>query len=336
MVRLFFTAGLLLTLISPVCAASRQLTCYLDGGVVSREVAVVKGYAEVALPSGMVPGSLRVKPENGSVIIRVESLPARVDPRTEKALALLDERTELLGDRLRALQTREEIFTAAAKSQSAKAPRKSKANPEPVTAIRQGTDLALTRLEEVYRLRRTTERELKGVEAKRMDLSRRANVGGSIARIRVQGRCDAVTVAYASRDAAWKPSYDLRLDGPDTAVLTLRALLPETETGTFVTVTPTPLASPALPSDPLPVAGDYAAVTNYTLPAVATATTSPLASLSVALTNSTRLTLPSGAAACFWKGEFRGTAHLPAIHPGERVEVLCGFPSETLTPATGR
>ena len=336
MVRLFITTGLLLTLTSPICAASRQLSCYLDGGIVSREVAVAKGYAELSLPAGMVPGSLRVKPENGSVIIRVESLPARVDPRTEKALALLDERGELLGDRLRALQTREEIFTAAAKSQSAKAPRKSKANPEPVTAIRQGTDLALTRLEEVYRLRRATEKELKGLEEKRRDLSRRANVGGSVARIRVQGRCDVVTVAYATRDAAWKPSYDLRSDGPDTAVLTLRALLPETETGTFVTVTPTPLASPTLPSDPLPVAGDYAAVANYTLPVVATATTSPLGSLSVALTNSTVLTLPSGDAACFWKGEFRGRVHLPAIPPGERVELLCGSPPDTLAPATGR
>ena len=325
MKRLLLVTAILLTLNAPLWAAGRSLTCYLDGGVVSQELVVSKGYAEVSLPGGVMPGSLRVKPGGDTVISRVQTVPAPVDPKTEKTLALLDERRELLGDRLKALQTREEIFTAAAKSQSAKAPRKTKSNPEPVTAIRQGTDLALARLEEVYRLRRVTEKELKALEAKRADLARRANVGGSIARIWLQGKAGAVSVDYAVSDAAWKPVYDLRADGSGSA-LTLRALLPETGRETVVRVVPAGLGAPGAAA-PLPVAGDYAPVAAYTLPGVASLSDSPLAPLSLTLTNSTPSILPAGDVSCFWKGEYRGTAQLPLMVPSDRREIVCGRPS---------
>jgi hypothetical protein len=316
-------AATLLFVSSPLFAASRTLTCYLDGGVVSREIVTVRGYAEIPLPASVVPGSLRVKPGHDAVISRVQIAPARVDPKMEKLLASLDERRELLEDRLKALKTREEIFAAAARSQSAKAPRKSKTNPEPVTAIKQGTDLALARLEEVYRLRRTAEKELKGVDSKRVDLGRKANVGGTVARIWLQGS-GPVTVVYAQSDAAWKPVYDLRMDGTAFAQLTLRAALPETEPGIVIQVLPVQLAAPGAQPDPLPSAGDYAPVSVHTLPVVVSASAAPLSHLSVTLTNATSLTLPSGDAACFWKGEYRGTTHLPALAPGERTELLCG------------
>ena len=332
--RIAIAAGILILTTSPLHAAGRHLACYLDGGVLIQEVAATKGYVEVSLPAGMVHGSLRVKPGRDVIISRVQTVPAKVDPKTEKALALLDERRELLGDRLKALQTREEIFTAAARSQSAKAPRKSKGNPEPVTAIRQGTDLALARLEEVYRTRRATEREIKTLEARRAELARRARVGGSVARIWLQGKGGTVTVECAAADAGWKPVYDLRLDGAGHVTVTLRALLPETEAGTEVTVTPSRLDSASSPSAPLPAAGDYAAVATCTLPAVASPPPSPLAPLSVTLTNETPALLPAGDASCFWRGEFRGTARLPDLGPGERKEIVCGAtPAAPAPPA---
>jgi len=334
--RLVLTACILLLLSPPLHAANRRLTCYLDGSVLRQEILTSKGYAEVSLSGAMMPGALRVKPGNETVIIRVQVVPAKANPKLEKALASLDEHRELLGDRLRALQTREEIFVAAARSQSAKAPRKSKNNPEPVTAIKQGTDLALARLEEVYRLRRAAEMELKSLEVKRVDMARKANVGGSVARIWLQGKSGVVSVEYAAVDAAWKPVYDLRMDETgSSAAVTIRALLPETEQGTIIAVTPARLNAPS-PSVILPAGGDYAPVATYTLPVVVSASVSPISRLSLTLTNTTQMTLPAGDASCFWKGEFRGTTHLNDLAPGERKELVCGRPPEAAASDTGR
>lgn len=323
---------LLLTL--PAWAGTRSITCYLDGGVVSQAVVVVKGYAEVLLPGGMLAGTLRVKPQGEAVIAKVQTVPAKVDPKAEKALASLDERRDALGDRLKALEVREEIFTAAAKSQSAKAPRKSKTNPEPVTAIKQGTDFALTRLEEVYRARRATEKELKGLDVKRAELARKANVGGSIARIWLQGKSGSVTVEYAVTDAAWKPVYDLRLDGTGTVVITLRALLPEAEPSTAFFVVPARLTSSGIASGArLSASGEYGSIATYTLPVVAAEPASPLVPLALTLTNATTQLLPSGDASCYWKGEFWGTVLFPGLSPGDRKELVCGRPAPP-DPAT--
>ena len=67
---------------------------------------------------------------------------------------------------LQALATREEIFKSAAKSQGGKAPRKSKANPDPMQAIRQGTEFAIAQLEAVYTSRRRTEQEIRRIDSR--------------------------------------------------------------------------------------------------------------------------------------------------------------------------
>jgi hypothetical protein len=67
-----------------------------------------------------------------------------MDPgKGEKELDTLLEQRNRLGDRLQALETREEIFKSATKSQSGKAPRKTRANPDPMLTIRQGTEFAI-------------------------------------------------------------------------------------------------------------------------------------------------------------------------------------------------
>jgi len=82
---------------------------------------------------------------------RVELLPCQVPERRQKELDALIEQKNRLEDRMKALDTREDIFAAAAKSQSSKAPRKTKANPDPLASVRQGTDFAIAQLEAVYR-----------------------------------------------------------------------------------------------------------------------------------------------------------------------------------------
>ena len=319
------TGGLTLLLsVVSAHAGSKSLTCYLDGGRVSQEVTVRRGFAEVLLPNDLVSGSLRVRPLAGAVITRVQTVPAKIDAKAEKVLASLDERKDALGDRLKALDTREEIFTAAAKSQSAKAPRKSKTNPEPVTAIRQGTDLALVRLEEVYRARRATEKELKALEVKRSELAKKANVGGSVARIWLQGRDGAVAVEYLVAGGAWKPVYDFRLDGSPMVAVTLRALLPEVESGVSVAVVTAHLSAPdAAGAVPLPAAGDYAAVATFTLP-VAAAPVTTVSPLTFTVTGAMDRSLPPGDGACFWKGEYFGTVVFAGLAPGGTLELGCG------------
>jgi hypothetical protein len=325
MIRLLCSALMTLFLALPAHAGSKSLTCYLDGGRVSQDVAARRGFAEVTLPGDMVPGSLRVRPLGSAVIVRVQSVPLKVDPKAEKALAALDERKDALGDRLKALDTREEIFTAAAKAQSAKAPRKSKTNPEPVTAIRQGTDLALSRLEEVYRARRAAEKELKALEVKRAELAKKANVGGSTARIWLQGRDGSVAVEYLVTGGYWKPTYDFRLDGSTDAAVTMRAILPEMEPGMSVSVVAARLSAPdASGISSLPAGGDLAAVAAFTLPVTAIPPAPPLSSLTITLSNATDRSLPHGVGSCFWKGEYYGTVSFPGLAPGGHLELTCG------------
>ena len=285
-------------------------------------------FAEITLPRDLVPGSLRVRPLAGAVISRVQTEPAKVDAKAEKALAALDERKEILGDRLKALETREEIFKAAAKSQSAKAPRKSKTNPEPVTAIRQGTDFALTRLEEVYRSRRATEKELKALEVKREELAKKANVGGSVARIWLQGRDGAVSVEYlVSRrrletglrfpsrrlaDGSRHPAGDPAGGGAGDRRRSRGGTSRRTGSGRHAT----PAGSRRL------CRCRYLRPAGYRCGPRRTA----VSPLTFTLTGATDRSLPPGDGTCFWKGEYFGTVVFAGLAPGGTLELVCGRP----------
>ncbi len=113
----------IMMLAAPAVAAPAKVTLYLDGARVEREADAVKGEVGVSLPPGMAAGSLRVKPLQGAAIAGVEIESAPPSPKTEKEIARLTARREALADRLKALEVKEEIFRAAAKSQSGKAPR---------------------------------------------------------------------------------------------------------------------------------------------------------------------------------------------------------------------
>jgi hypothetical protein len=166
--KMFITLCImLLTAAGPTSADCKSATFYTDGVMVEQEAAAVKGVLEIPLPSGMIDDSLRIIPGSGTVIRRVDIVPAPADTgKTERELDALLEQKNRLGDRLLALATREDIFKTAAKSQSGKAPRKTKTNPEPMQSIRQGTEFAIAQLEAVYTARRKTEQEIRRLDSR--------------------------------------------------------------------------------------------------------------------------------------------------------------------------
>jgi hypothetical protein len=322
--RSFLVISFVCMLAVPALAAGNTVTLYLDGARVESEAVAAKGYAEVSLPAALLPGSLRVKPVAGA-IDRLEIAAVPLTPKRAKELATLTERRDQLEDRLKALATREEIFTAAAKSQSGKAPRKSKSNPEPLAAIRQGTDYAIAQLEAVYHARRRAENELKSVE-KRLEAEKKvANVGGSIARVWLTGKGGKVKVSYLVADLRWTPCYDFRIKREGETEVSLRAKLPPLAKGQTTAVVPAALAD----------ASSTAAMTvgEEPLPRIAVLTlpiekeqfgASSQPSLSFLLRNSSQVKLPAGEGACYRRGEYLGKVQFRGLASGEAAELVCG------------
>jgi len=206
-----------------IAQADNSITFYRDGAVFEREAVATKGIVEVPLEAGLLDGTLKVIPAAGTTILGVEISAARQDGRSGKELETLAEQRQRLEDRLQALATREEIFKAAAKSQSGKAPRKTKANPDPMQAIRQGTDYAIAQLEAVYSSRRKTEQELKKIDSRMAAVKRSGRSVESVARINVTPPHGKLSVRYATSEIGWQPRYDLHLNGSGTAQLQLFA-----------------------------------------------------------------------------------------------------------------
>lgn len=309
----------------PALAADKTVTFYLDGARVERNMTASKGYLEVALPADMQGDSLRIKPLGRTSIDRVEIVAAPSNPKRAKELAQLAERKEQLEDRLKALATREEIFTAAAKSQSGKAPRKSKSNPEPLAAIRQGTDFAIAQLETVYHARRKAEKELKSVE-NRLEMEKKAgNIGGSVARIWLKGKNGRVGISYLVSGLRWTPCYDFRLNGEGDAEVSQRASLPMLPKGATIAVVPTVLAEAATMApvivgvEPLPPIAAYKFPVEKGLYSA-----SPQPSFSFSCRNGSRQKLPAGEAACYLGGEYLGKIRFQGLAPGETGAFVCG------------
>ncbi len=321
----FFIVLLTLMLTVPVGAATRAVTLYLDGARVESELSAPRGYLEVALPGNVQANSLRLIPLGRSEIARVEVVPARVDRRTEKEIARLTERRESVEDRLKALETREEIFLAAAKSQSGKAPRKSKTNPDPMAAIRQGTEYAIAQLEGVYRVRRKAEQELKGVDSSLAEMKKKGNVGGSVARVWLAGKGGRVKVSYLLAGAQWTPRYTFRLNGDGQAEVALFADVPSVTKGAAVSVVPARLVEST--GKPLfPVAGDGSGkIKTLRLPVEkAQFTATPQSCLSFSFKSPADVSLPAGEASCFARGEYLGKVRFDGALPGEVKEVTVG------------
>jgi hypothetical protein len=216
----------LLAIAASALADSGTVTFFSDGALVEIEARAVRGTCQFPLPDALLENSLRIKPLANSYLQRVDILPVGPDRKGQLELDKLLEQKSLLEDRLQALATREEIFKAAARSQSGKAPRRTKTNPDPLQSIRTGTDFAMAQLEAVYTARRKTGRELRRIDD-RIARIRQGNGGAAtVARVRVSPPNGRVRARFAVAGQGWSPRYDIRLKGDGRADLTLYGLLP--------------------------------------------------------------------------------------------------------------
>ena len=203
--------------------AANKITFYRDGALLQQEAGAVKGVIDIPLATGLLEHTLTIVPAPGTTILGVETHKTGSGSSGDKELDTLAEQRLRLEDRLQALETREAIFTSAAKAQSGKAPRKSKANPDPMQAIRQGTDFAIAQLETVYTARRKTAEEIRKIDARIAAAGKGRRPGGETIRIAVTPSRGKVTLRYATAERGWQPQYNLHLAGDGSARLQLSA-----------------------------------------------------------------------------------------------------------------
>ncbi len=334
MIRAFSTSLSVLTVITVMAttALAGQLTVFSDGSLLELTGTAQKGLVEVTMPTQIRQGSLRVIPSPGTTIGQVDLVPCRMPLRQQKELDALTEQELRLKDRLQALDTRESIFTAAARAQSSRPPRKSKTNPDPVASVRQGTDFAIAQLEAVYTARRRTGQELERLTARIARLRETAPHGPTV-RIRVTPARGQVTVAALLEGGGWQPRYELRLDGAGNARLTQQALFTRIPAGCSVRFAPGPIKD-GLPRQTIPLRpGEPTTIASWRLPvSTAVITPEPLTSFAVTLSNGTGTTLPAGEVAVYFTGTFLGTTTLPAAPDATLIRL--GNPSSVTEPAT--
>jgi hypothetical protein len=302
--------------------AGSSVTYYLDGARISGEVPTVKGTVQVSLPPTYIPGSLRVSPTGRASLVRVEVEPLRPPSGIGSEISRLVERRRSLEDRLRAIDAREEIFKAAAKSQSSKAPRKTKGNPEPLTSIRKGTDYALAQLEEVYRARRQAEERIRSVDDRLKSLRAPETPGGSVARFRLAGK-GGVRYSYLVKENGWTPIYDFRFNGMDSVEITLRAILPlGTGKGSVI---PLSMADAVNGEKPFPAPENFAVVDRRVFPVERAETLATLqGGTAFSFRNTSGARLVPGEGACFRNGEYLGTVTFEGVAPGGVCEIVAG------------
>ena len=325
MKHVWIVITLLLAATGNALADGKVVTFFSDGAMVEIEAVANKGIAEIALPAGMIENSLRVKPLGSAAIQRVDILTPRQEGRRAKELDTLYEQKSRLEDRLLALTTREEIFKAAAKSQSGKAPRKTKANPEPMQSIRQGTEFAIAQLEAVYTARRRTEQDIRRLDAS-IAASKKGGQGGEhVARVSVTPKNGRIKMRYGLDRPAWTPGYDLRLNGDGNAQLTLMAQLPANFDGYLLQISPGALAdNTAMQARPA-VAGPSGRLAEYRLPTREEQFgTGVRSSFSFVLTNSGNSHLPAGEAALYRNGEYWGKFRFEGLSSGRSRKIVSG------------
>ncbi|NVN92669.1 MAG: DUF4140 domain-containing protein [Desulfuromonadales bacterium] len=307
-------------------ANSRSITFFSDGAVVEIEATAAKGIVETPLPAGMIENSLHVKPMGSTVIQRVDLLPVRRESGGEHELDSLLERKNRLEDRLQALSTREDIFKAAAKSQSGKAPRKTKANPDPMQTIRQGTDFAIAQLEAVYTARRKTTQELRRVETRIAEVHTGSSGAGTLTRIGVEPKNGRVRIRCALRGQTWKPRYDIRINDAGKTAVTLFGQLPGPYAGYLLWAAPSALADAATARSLPVLPGSFARLAEYNLPMEDVHFGDGFAtSFSAQMTNTSATYLPAGEAALYRKGEYLGRLSFKGISSGRSGRISNGI-----------
>ena len=153
------------------------------------------------------------------------------------------------------------IFKSAAKTQGGKAPRKTKTNPDPMQAIRQGTEFAIAQLEAVYTSRRKTEQEIKRIDSHIAAAKVSGRGPENVARLYVSPANGRVTSRYVLAGQTWTPRYDMYLDGSSSSQLYMSGVFSSGFPGYLLQVSPSALAEhdicPCVPGQPWTGCKDY-------------------------------------------------------------------------------
>ena len=307
----------------PVLAAN-SITFYRDGALLQQEAVAVKGVLELPLAADFLENSLSVVPAAGTSIISVETMRKDAVNSADKELEALTEQRRKLEDRLQALAAREAIFTTAAKSQSGKAPRKSKANPDPMQAIRQGTDFAIAQLEAVYTARRKTTHELQKLDARITAGRKGRGSSTNSVRIAVSPQNGKVTLRFATAERGWQPQYNLYPENNGAVRLQLSARVTGALPGYHIRVSSGLLAEYAS-AETVPAQAGSTVITNYRLPlADGQYSEGIYPYFSGRITNSTPHYLPAGEAGLYRDGAYRGKFRFEGISSGRSRVISLG------------
>jgi hypothetical protein len=316
---LFFAV---LTTVTPAIAAdSRSVSLYLDGAVIEQTASAKKGYLEIALPASVAADSLRIKPVGSAEILRVITAPLKPGNSDEKELEAIAAKEEQLHDRLKALSVKEDIFKAAAKSQSGKAPRRTKTNPEPMTTIRQGTDYAIAQLEAVYQARRKTEKELAALLKRKNRVKESVSAAASVAKVWVSPANAAVLVSWLQADINWTPEYQLRIDSAGAAQL---GIFVKSSYSGSLPPKAIYLSNSQAPTDPIVHTSGNNPAMKFPVTVTSLNGSGLSKPLTVTLVNSSPLTWPQGEITCFQGGSYQGRGWLAATGQGKAVNIICG------------
>ncbi len=297
-------------------SAANKITFYRDGTLIQQEAGAVKGTIDIPLAGGLLEQTLTVIPAPGTTILRVETHRSESGNNSDKDREALTEQRRRLEDRLLALETRETIFTSAAKAQSAKAPRKTKTNPDPMQAIRQGTDFAIAQLETVYTTRRKTTQEIQKIDTRLAAARKGSQSTENSIRIAVSPPRGTVTLRYATSERGWQPQYNLHLTGDGTAQLQLWARITGGWRGYQSRVSGGSLADGGT-AETFPVQAGGTALASYRVAVTEERSVEGIFNrFSGVLTNSTTQYLPPGESGLFRKGAYQGTFVFEGLSSG--------------------
>ena len=304
--------------------AANTVTFYRDGALLQQEAVALKGVIDLPLTADILENTLTVTPATGTSILGVETVRRETVDSQEKELEALTEQRRKLEDRLQALAAREAIFTTAAKSQSGKAPRKSKANPDPMQAIRQGTDFAIAQLEAVYTARRKTTHEIQKLDT-RITASRKSRRSSTVStRIAVTPQNGKVALRYATAERGWQAQYNLYPEKNGTARLQLSARLTGTLPGYQVRVSSASLAEFAN-AETVPAQAGSAVIATYSLPLADEQYSEGIYQhFSGRITNNTPHYLPPGESGLYRDGAYRGKFRFEGISSGRSRVISLG------------
>jgi hypothetical protein len=279
---------------------------------------------DLPLAAEILENTLTVVPAAGTSIVSVETKRKEAPDTAGKELETLAELRRKLEDRLQALDAREAIFTIAAKSQSGKAPRKTKANPDPMQAIRQGTDFAIAQLEAVYTARRRTTHEIQKIDA-RIAATRKSNRPSTTSvRIVVSQQNGKVTLRYATAERGWQPQYNLYPEKNGTAHLQLSARVTGALHGYQIRVSSGLLGEYASAAT-IPVQTGSAVIANYRLPLTEELFSEGIYHhFSGRITNNTPHYLPPGESGLYRDGAYRGKFRFEGISSGRSRVISFG------------